>query len=448
MKQFARRLAAALPMLLAALPGLLSGLLPSLMSGLLYGLLPASAAAQAPAAANTQAQGGTVVWPDRSAAIDPGDCRAVMAAQPRRLGLTHENDFVRHTDRGYTSGILISETIGRFEAVASNPCAGRWTRSMAAWLNRLPDASLTERTFAFSLGQQLFTPEDPKPSSVITTDRPYAGWLFGRWSLDARNASRSQTLALDLGMVGPAAFGEASQNFFHRIEGYPKFQGWRNQLRNEFAGQLTGEWRQVLWQGAAVTPLHRPTFAAAADVPRAGAAGNLYGQASAGNGRGAAGGSMVQAAPLSARNSEPSSPYRASLIGHFGVALGTIETYVNTGLQWRYGPSSSRELSLPATMRSGATLRPVVAANEYAGLQLFANLDVRAVARNMFIDGNLRGTSHSVERRPVVAEFSVGLAWRWAWADLIYAHTLRTREFVGQTYNPVYGSLTVGANLN
>lgn len=339
-----------------------------------------------------------------------------MAAQPRRLSLVHENDFVRHTDRNYTSGVLLSETVGRFEGLASNPCASAWSRSMASWLNRLPDESLRHRQFAFGIGQQLFTPEDYRATAVVPNDRPYAGWLFVRWTLQAQNDWRSQTYALDLGMVGPAAFGEPAQNFFHTLEGYPKYQGWGNQLRNEFAGQLTGEWRRVLWRSALA--VGSPGTASRSTETR-----------------------------TSGSALDPSS-YVSSVIGHFGLALGTVETYANAGLQWRYGPITSRDTSLPATMRSGAVLRPIVQRNEYSGLQLFAALDVRAVARNLFLDGNLRAASHSVERRPVVAELSAGLAWRWAWADLLYSHTLRTREFEGQTYNHVFGSLTISANLH
>ena len=56
---------------------------------------------------------------------------------------------------------------------------------------------------------------------------------------------RLDTIALDLGLVGPAAGGEFVQNNFHRLIGVPTANGWANQLHNEPTIGLTFErrWR-------------------------------------------------------------------------------------------------------------------------------------------------------------------------------------------------------------
>ena len=73
--------------------------------------------------------------------------------------------------------------------------------------------------------------------------------------------------------------------------------------------------------------------------------------------------------------------------------------------------------------------------------------NARAVARNIFLDGNTFEDSHSVDRKPVVADVYAGMALlidRW---KLSYAQVFRTREFDGQPHHHEYGSLSLSYSL-
>ena len=73
---------------------------------------------------------------------------------------------------------------------------------------------------------------------------------------------------------------------------------------------------------------------------------------------------------------------------------------------------------------------------------MFAVLESRAVAHNIFLDGNTWEPSHRVAKRPVVGEAQVGLSYRVGKFELRLAQTLRSREFYGQREADRFGSLT------
>ena len=76
------------------------------------------------------------------------------------------------------------------------------------------------------------------------------------------------------------------------------------------------------------------------------------------------------------------------------------------------------------------------------GWQFFANVEGRAVARNLFLDGNTWSSSHSVEKKPLVAVATVGLQYRAERFGFRFARFFRSKEFDGQVLPSQYGSLT------
>lgn len=78
---------------------------------------------------------------------------------------------------------------------------------------------------------------------------------------------------------------------------------------------------------------------------------------------------------------------------------------------------------------------------------LFLALDARWVLHDITLDGNTFRSSHSVDKRAMVADLGYGIAayvgdWRVA-----LARYHRTREFRGQKEVPVYGTITLGRRL-
>jgi hypothetical protein len=69
-------------------------------------------------------------------------------------------------------------------------------------------------------------------------------------------------------------------------------------------------------------------------------------------------------------------------------------------------------------------------------------MDGRAVARNIFLDGNTFTDSHSIDKEGLVGEMRFGLAVLLGRYRLTYARVNRSEEFEGQASNR-FGSLTL-----
>lgn len=134
------------------------------------------------------------------------------------IGLLTDNDLYTSSrnDMYYTNGL---ELFYRFKTKNRNVNV---------------DKEITE----FSIGQYIYTPrfiDSPKKELV---DRPFAGYLFGEFSKSLFYQSESVLkVALQLGYVGPNAFGEQVQSNLHELIGYKRVQGWEYQIKNALAIQ-------------------------------------------------------------------------------------------------------------------------------------------------------------------------------------------------------------------
>lgn len=142
------------------------------------------------------------------------------------LSFNLENDAVAHSDRHYTQGARISY----FTRDNSMP---DWIKEFSSCLPGL-GLDIQAQKIGLALGQEIYTPDNLRPSGVIADDRPYAGWLYGSLTLQRRGEISGAWLAmesfrLDLGMVGPESFAEKTQKEFHGIDP----AGWSHQLETE-----------------------------------------------------------------------------------------------------------------------------------------------------------------------------------------------------------------------
>lgn len=113
------------------------------------------------------------------------------------------------------------------------------------------------------------------------------------------------------------------------------------------------------------------------------------------------------------------------------VALGNVSTHASVIGALRLGLNVPDEYS----DRAPAPLR----------CYLTAGLELRAVAYDIFLDGNLlRGGGPRVRKHPLVAEASLGLTLAvWDRVAFSYVHTYRTPQFHGQRAGDHFGSLSV-----
>lgn len=302
-----------------------------------------------------------------------------------RLNVELENDFFtpQGSDRHYTNGVRLE--------VLSRPISGSevpdWSKTpYRAW--PAFDLSATRRV-GLALGQNIFTPADTDRRVPDPRDRPYAAWAYLGAILATEGADRLDTVELDLGVVGPAAGGRDVQNGFHTLINVPKANGWAHQLHDEPGIVLSAERR---WRFAAppVLPLH----------------------------------------------------LEADAIPIVGASAGNVMTYANAGAMLRigqglgvdFGPPRIRP-ALPGSPGAGAT------ANGY-GWYLFAGVDGRAVAHDIFLDGNSFRASPSVNKKPLVADFEAGFAVLIGRARMTYTYVQRTPEFDGQSGPDRFGALS------
>lgn len=184
-----------------------------------------------------------------------------LHADTGRLTLIEDNDGeLSSQDRHYTQGLQLSYLSPR---LGTQALSARALDVLGAVLPAFhADASSTRR-FDFALGQQIFTPEDIHRTDLDTNDRPYAGWLYGSFSLLQQNQrNHLHELTLQLGVVGPAALGEEAQNGFHGFANLRPADGWDQQLGNRGAVQVQYAYRQRI----ALKLMHNYAFDAVPEV--------------------------------------------------------------------------------------------------------------------------------------------------------------------------------------
>ena len=135
----------------------------------------------------------------------------------------------------------------------------------------------------------------------------------------------------------------------------------------------------------------------------------------------------------------------ADLTPDAGLTLGTLRTEARAGLTARIGWRIDNDYGPPR-------VRPSLAGVEHfrggaLSWSIFAGVQGRAVAHNLFLDGNNFRDSASVERNPYVGDFQTGFTisagdWR-----LAYTFVWRTEEFATQPNRQDFGALALSWRL-
>jgi lipid A 3-O-deacylase len=126
----------------------------------------------------------------------------------------------------------------------------------------------------------------------------------------------------------------------------------------------------------------------------------------------------------------------ADFVPHAGATLGNVHTEANAGGTVRLG------LPLPDDFGPWRNA-PTKPTRHGFHLFLFARAEVRAVAHNLFLDGNTFGTSLHVTRIPVVGEAQIGAAGRWHSLGFRYTFSHTTPEFRERPSKQEYGSFAI-----
>jgi len=365
------------------------------------------------------------ISPVNAQTVNPFDadinaCNATDTIRFRGASARLENDLFVHTDQNYTSGVLFTvvshDIFGKLK-LACLPAAVQLHAILISnldssfWLD--PDSSKHVQNVVLKFGQSMFTPSDSSRTDLILDDRPYAGLLYvgmswnRRKHLPLRNLEVLDTRETTLGVMGPLAMAKPTQDFIHKLTGTERFNGWENQLRNEPVFQMALDRKYKKFQGM---------------------------------------GAVQQG-------------FSGDYIRSLGLQLGNIETSGSMGIEGRIGWNIPNDFGT-YPIRPGAENRPPSAvsirgkddkgisqlARPRAGVHFFASLESKLVLHDFSLDGNLFQSSHSVTRRPWVTQAAIGLSAQSSGQDhafkIAFMRIRRTREFVEQTLNHSYGSVT------
>jgi len=322
---------------------------------------------------------------------------AVLAeCAPGRLNLRLDNDLLSGLGRdgGYTNGfqlVSVSPALRDDGDAGFLPWPAGALNRYLGWLQ--PDGD--ERYAQAGVGLALFTPTEHEATGLQPADRPYAAVLLAGVGYTARSGDHLRSAQLRIGMVGPSVRGGQLQNAVHTLTGSEKWRGWANQLQDEPVFQLLYE-RLRRWSGP-----------------------------SSADGLG------------------------TDVIAHWGGSLGSFQTYANAGFEWRIGrnlPADFGSDPMRPAARSDGGLRRT-ARDGTTDVHLFASVDLRAVARNITLDGNTWRESARVDKRGFVVDSGIGVSVVGSDWTLTFARYIRSREFAGQKDRPVFGSLALSYAL-
>ncbi|HEY9200102.1 MAG TPA: lipid A deacylase LpxR family protein [Gammaproteobacteria bacterium] len=295
------------------------------------------------------------------------------------LSMVLENDMFYQSDNNYSSGIS-------FIWVPTKNGVPDWAVKIADWVPWFDETDDIHHGYAF--GQTMYTSKDITLETPPLDDRPYAGFLYGSIGMAISDGRQLDQLSLTLGVIGPMSGTEHSQKIIHQIVGSEEPMGWDTQLHNE-AGLILNYQRS--WREAkAISFL----------------------------------GNEVEITP------------------HFGGALGNIYTYLNTGVTLRYGEHLPLDFG-PPRIQPSIQGSGFFAARQPFNWYLFAGIEVRAVGRNIFLDGNTIRDSRHVDKEQWVGDFQWGAVLTFETLRVSYTHVSRSKEFEGGAESHQFGALSL-----
>ncbi len=245
----------------------------------------------------------------------------------------------------------------------------------------------------FSLTNQIFTPTDFNTSTLITNDRPYAGWAYIQTSIHKTTNNELRSLSLKIGAVGSKSGSEQIQNEFHRFIDAEISQGWKNQLNNELAINLkyTQKWRYY---------------------------------------------------------SNISNDFQSSLVPFVSAELGNIAINATSGLMARIGWNIPKDYGVSSIDLGADPGIPVY--GEFKNMKIKPwslsfnfTAAASAIARDIFLDGNTFSNSHSVDKKHLIFHYGLGFTLRYNNIIVDVMEVQTTKQFKLQKKSHGVGSIIV-----
>ena len=298
-----------------------------------------------------------------------------------------ENDFFPQSgDRYYTHGTELSRTLTGHR--------DQWLEDLASFLWAF-DTDGEVNGVNYRLGQKIFTPDNTDASALVVDDRPYAGYLYLSAAMLSSvskidNIDTGNLIELTLGIVGPSAQAKETQTGFHNLVGIDSPKGWDNQLDDELVigVSYTRFWREV----------------------------------------------------------NPVGSFDYGMTPHINLVLGNVYTYAATGVMFRFGTHLDGDLA-PPNIRPGFPGLSLFRSRNQNRWYFFAGIEGRAVARNIFLDGNSFTDSHSVDKELLVGDLQYGIVYQAGSLRFSISNMIRTKEYKTQKDETNFGAINISYAL-
>ncbi|TCK17748.1 uncharacterized protein DUF2219 [Thiogranum longum] len=292
--------------------------------------------------------------------------------------LEFDNDLFVGSDNQFSSGWSFQYHSATGDDWARLESPAQQLARLGGRLPGLQNDNLYKR-FNLSIGQIIQTPARLSESKLIKDDVPYAAIIAVQSTWITYNDETFHGIELTLGVVGPAALGEPSQNFVHRLLGVNEAEGWNNQLNSEPVLNVNYMRKKKFYRGGGPSGLK----------------------------------------------------WDATIDGH--AALGTLFTLAAVRLETRIGrniPGGFTYYPDPIghSMIYDATLSPALPSEPSLYTSITAS--AIAIAHNLLLDGNVFQNSHSIDKEPYVFMLNIGFHYetpRWG-AHMDWTFTTDTVE--------------------
>jgi lipid A 3-O-deacylase len=308
------------------------------------------------------------------------------------LTVNVDNDVFTGSDNNYTNGLGVTWVSPDVSTYDDDRFVSKWSRFWS-FLPFVGDEGYTTYA-AWTLAQEMHTPDDIENPNPPEDDQPYAGVLYVDSLLYAHKERWTHAWELKLGVVGPDSKAEHTQKDFHNLIGGNEPMGWDTQLPNE------------------------PIIKVAYTVAHLAAAGHAGGSAE----------------------------WRVVPVGTVGV--GTYFTGIGGGVYGEIGWNLVDALG-GTGLRNGFNAASTVGVGPVDGwsVAFFGGLGGYGVAHYLPLDGTVFHDSRSVDSKPFIGTGSLGVSVRHGGFALSFAATFFTDTFNEQRENAKFGTLSVSWDL-
>jgi hypothetical protein len=303
------------------------------------------------------------------------------------------------SDDNYTTGVRAVVPLAS-DGSAQGPPSWHWPlRPLTGLFEKLRSECYLRNLTVYGLS--IYTPSKTESFDPIPSDRPYAGWMYTSYSLDAfrKDFKTQRTLEVAVGIVGPGSAAGRIQNKIHERFRKPLVNGWPHQLPNE--------------PGVVVSYIERRRVAS---LPK----------------------------------------QLGDIIVHAGGTGGNVFIHGNSGITARVGhraaglavPDRPMVVEAPEIFEPPFELQPPRRDPVLIGLlkrlflplhqiYLFGRLDGRAVGWNIFIDESVfRKKRHTIHTEHILVDMEAGIVLRAGPFHITYRTVGRSREFEELQINP------------